>query len=602
MEDDKTVFMRANTFTPPEAQALADASSSQTLSVTLRDISGQAITSFSFDTGFTAGRAKENDIVVSDQLISRQHLEVKRESDGWWLYDLNSTHGVYIDKKRLSRKTKLDLPALVGLGVSAYELHIEPVAQRVESTDRQPEPFRFDLPTPGAAMKPVSSGEAPNDQQGSKPNTVGEPASKTQLVESVVAGNAGESSVPSLKPQRDLSAEVLKNRLLSDEESADMGDYTRMVRRVIREDRTVRTKNYKKLIWSLVVLFVVAASLVTYQYFALDNARQLAINMFYDVKTLEVSLSQADIRLEENVESLGKALEELKDEKLKVSRERIAAEQKKIREEKIRLAQERQKLKMMKAKYQEYLQQINSLRLSFPTDEQYERELITRVVRGFGESELELPEAFVGEVRTYIKRLQDTSRMQVAIKNINDNQYASLVLDALEREGLPAYFMYLPLQESNYDAKAIGPETRFGIAKGAWQFLATTGQEYGLPPGPLANTRDYDEQDARFDFPQATRAGAKYLKYIYSKQAQASGLLVMASYNYGHNKVRGMVEKMPDNPRDRNFWKFIQQYEIPTETYDYVFYIVAAAVIGEDPKHFGYDFKPPLLQIAQSML
>jgi hypothetical protein len=57
-----------------------------------------------------------------------------------------------------------------------------------------------------------------------------------------------------------------------------------------------------------------------------------------------------------------------------------------------------------------------------------------------------------------------------------------------------------------------------------------------------------------------------------------------------------MVEKMPDNPRDRNFWKFIQQYEIPVETYDYVFYIVSAAVIGEDPKHFGFDFSPPLLQ------
>ncbi|WFP50130.1 transglycosylase SLT domain-containing protein [Methylomonas sp. EFPC3] len=183
----------------------------------------------------------------------------------------------------------------------------------------------------------------------------------------------------------------------------------------------------------------------------------------------------------------------------------------------------------------------------------------------------------------------------MAIRNLEANQYAPIVLSELEKEGLPAYFLYLPLQESNYDSKAVGPETRFGIAKGAWQFLASTGQDYGLAPGPLANTRDYDEQDARFDFNQATRAGAKYLKHIYGTQAQASGLLVMASYNYGHNKVRSMVENMPDNPRDKNFWKFIQQYEIPAETYDYVFYIVSAAVIGEDPKHFGFDFKPPLL-------
>lgn len=558
MEDDKTVFMKANTYESPEPDPDRTLlSRPETLLVYLVGIDGQLIANFSFENSFTVGRSQENSVVVNDQSVSRRHLEIKHEHDGWWIYDLNSTHGVYIDKKRLTAKTRLNLPALLGLGVSPFALKIELAHPRVDL------------------------------------------ASQTDNATKIAAPSASVNLEPH-KPRQNLSPDAIKNRLLSDEESADMGDYTRMVRRVIREDRTVRTKNYKKLIWSLGILSVLSAGLVTYQYFALDNARKLAINMFYDVKTLEVGLSQADIRLEENIESLAKAFEEVKDEKLKLSQERIKAEQKKILEEKNRLAQERQKLKLMKAKYQEYLKEIDFLRLSFPSDEQYERELITRVVRGFGESELELPEEFVGQVRQYIKRLQDTARMQLAIKNMQENQYAPMVLDELDKEGLPAYFIYLPLQESNYDAKAIGPETRFGIAKGAWQFLATTGQEYGLPPGPLANAREYDEQDARFDFALATRAGAKYLKYIYSKQAQASGLLVMASYNYGHNKVRGMVEKMPDNPRDRNFWKFIQQYEIPEETHDYVFYIVAAAVIGEDPKHFGFDFKPPLLEAPQA--
>lgn len=553
MEDDKTVFMGVSPFKAAEADADRTVlAKPETLVVDLLNISGQVIANYAFENSFSVGRAQENSVVVNDQSISRHHLEVRHEPDGWWVYDLNSTHGVYLDKQRLAAKTKLNLPVLLGLGVSPFELKIA-----------------------SANVKPVLP--MPKD------DATFFAAAQTPIL-----------SQP--KPQQNLSADAIKNRLLSEEESADMGDYTRMVRRVIREDRTVRTKNYKKLIWSLAVLFVIAAGLVTYQYLALDNARKLAINMFYDVKTLEVSLSQADMRLAENVESLAKAFEEVKDEKLKVSQERIKAEQAKILEEKKRLAEERQKLKLMKAKYQEYLKEIDFLRLSFPTDEQYERQLITRVVRGFGESELELPDEFVTQVRQYIKNWQDTARLRVAIKNMQDNQYGAMVLDALDKEGLPAYFMYLPLQESNYDTKAIGPETRFGIAKGAWQFLATTGQEYGLPPGPLANVREYDEQDARFDFAQATQAGAKYLKYIYSKQAQASGLLVMASYNYGHNKVRGMVEKMPDNPRDRNFWKFIQQYEIPVETYDYVFYIVSAAVIGEDPKQFGFDFSPPLLQ------
>jgi hypothetical protein len=51
---------------------------------------------------------------------------------------------------------------------------------------------------------------------------------------------------------------------------------------------------------------------------------------------------------------------------------------------------------------------------------------------------------------------------------------------------------------------------------------------------------------------------------------------------------------MPKNPRDRNFWKLLQKYRIPKETYDYVFSIVSAAVIGENPRLFGFDFDNPL--------
>jgi hypothetical protein len=33
---------------------------------------------------------------------------------------------------------------------------------------------------------------------------------------------------------------------------------------------------------------------------------------------------------------------------------------------------------------------------------------------------------------------------------------------------------------------------------------------------------------------------------------------------------------------------------VPKETYDYVFYIVSAAVIGENPRLFGFAFDNPL--------
>jgi hypothetical protein len=58
---------------------------------------------------------------------------------------------------------------------------------------------------------------------------------------------------------------------------------------------------------------------------------------------------------------------------------------------------------------------------------------------------------------------------------------------------------------------------------------------------------------------------------------------------------------MPDNPRERNFWELLKRNEIPRETYDYVFYIVSAIVIGEDPALFGFDFENPLLGIEQAL-
>ncbi|HTY57788.1 MAG TPA: forkhead-associated protein, partial [Bacteroidota bacterium] len=76
--------------------------------------------------------------------------------------------------------------------------------------------------------------------------------------------------------------------------------------------------------------------------------------------------------------------------------------------------------------------------------------------------------------------------------------------------------------------------------------------------------------------------------------AQASGLLVMACYNWDETKIHEMLNSMPENPRQRNFWSLLARHTLPEETYDYVFYIISAAVIGEDPRLFGFDFDNPL--------
>jgi len=549
MQDDKTVMMPKGPL-PDKTGQLRSMSIKPELHVSLQDPQSKTIQEFTFTDGFTAGRSLDCNIVINDKEISRRHLKVSKLDSEWWVHDLNSANGIFIHGKKVDQQSKLRFPATILLGNSGFRLCIQ---NREEADDRASKSF---------------------------------------------TGSASENTNNPKSTHRNLSKEAIKARLLADEEAEDSGDFTIMVRKLIHEDRTYRGKKYNKVIRLLGILFLVSAALVTYQQIALSNARTLAIDMFYDIKTLEVSLSKSEEMLDKSTEVLDLTLKAVVNQKLTAEQERIEAEKIKIANERKRLALEKKKLQGMKAKYQQYVEEATAYRIRFPTAASYEKELITRVAREFGECELELPDGFVDEVRRFVRYWQESSRMKQAMERLEMNDYAPGILSDLEKAGLPLYFIYLPLQESNYDTQAIGPETPYGVAKGAWQFLATTGQEYGLAPGPLANLREYDELDARFDFNKATRAAAKYLKHIYSTEAEASGLLVMASYNYGHNRVKEMIRKMPDNPRDKNFWKFIQQYEIPKETYDYVFYIFSAAVIGEDPKHFGFKFNPPLSQFT----
>ncbi len=513
--------------------------------------SGEIMRTFGFSHAFTAGRAPDNDIVIPDKLVSRHHLEIKYESV-WTVYDLNSANGVYIHNQRISEKTPLNLPIIIGLSKSGPFLEITAPDQPDQS-----------------ALHEFLEKEQNNS------------------LSSLTSSKTGSV-------QKNYSKVDLKARLLSKSDTEDFGHYTRMVRKIIHEDRIDQKRNYKKLIWLFSVLFLVLCMLIAYQQNSLSNARNLAIDMFYDIKTLEVSLSQAEIRLAESAEILELTIKAILEKKLEMDQQKILAEQQKIEAERKLVTKKRQKLNEMKARYQNYVNEAKTFNFSFSNKPKYEDDLILKVARGFGESELELSEEFISEVKRYIDYWKQSERLHQAMAHLEALGHSPLIINTLEKEGLPLYFAYLPLQESNYDVYAIGPETRFGIAKGAWQFLPDTGQEYGLRPGPLAHKPKYDEQDERFNFEQATRAGAKYLKYLYSTEAQASGLLVLASYNYGQTRIRQALNQMPDNPRDRNFWKFIQQSELPKETYDYVLLIFSAAVIGEDPLHFGFGFKPLL--------
>ena len=230
-----------------------------------------------------------------------------------------------------------------------------------------------------------------------------------------------------------------------------------------------------------------------------------------------------------------------------------------------------------------------------------EERLILRMARVFGECELTAPPEFISEVQRYIGMWKSSSRYKTAVDRAIANGYNVKIAKEFLDRGLPPQFFYLAMQESNFDPFISGPMTYKGHAKGMWQFIPETGERYGLKTGPLFEFPRPDPGDDRHNWEKATVAASRYIKDIYSTDAQASGLLVMASYNWGKHRIIKLLQTMPANPKERNFWQLLAKYrdKWPNETYDYVYYIFSAAVIGENPRLFGFPFDNPLAHLEK---
>ena len=370
--------------------------------------------------------------------------------------------------------------------------------------------------------------------------------------------------VGSLRLNPDLTTETQIIRHYFDKTDSDnSGEHTMMFRRAFKNVQKKKSKKYQLLIGVTLLLLIIAGGVIAFQKQKIATLRTPAENIFYMMKSQELQISH----LEEIV--------------LLNSDPAQVAELKKKRE----------KFKGTEKEYENFVKE-----LGIYSKVSEEEQIIMRVARIFGECDVNMPKAFVEEVKKYIGIWKSSDRLQTALNRAQQKQYTQLITKILEDNNLPPHYLYLALQESNFDERAIGPTTRYGHAKGMWQFISQTADRYGLHVGPLYGQGVYDPLDERFNFVKSTIAASKYIKELNNSGAQASGLLVMASYNWGENNVRDTINRMPENPRDRNFWRFLAVRNIPKETYDYVFLIFSAAVICENPKLFGIDCNCPVFK------
>ena len=356
---------------------------------------------------------------------------------------------------------------------------------------------------------------------------------------------------------RQLGRLFQKSRLLT------AGEHKQILIRALRRFSRIQSRKYIRIIFVLGVVAVAAATYAVVKHEQAKKQQAAAREVFYQMKELELTLT----RLELQVEATGDS----------ASREAVNAAWKRVDE--------------LRMSYDRYVDELGVYSRNMDERDR----TIYRIARVFGECEVNIPEGFVAEVKNYIALWHLSDKLPKAMVKARELGYTTLISHVLLANHLPPQYFFVALQESEFDSATCGPPTRFGIAKGMWQFIPSTAIHYGLRTGPLVQIARMDPRDERHRVAKSTRAAANYLRDIYSTEAQASGLLVLASYNWGHNQVRNMIRELPENPRDRNFWRFLEVYKdkVPKQTYDYVFYIFSAAVIGENPRLFGFSFDKP---------
>ena len=181
---------------------------------------------------------------------------------------------------------------------------------------------------------------------------------------------------------------------------------------------------------------------------------------------------------------------------------------------------------------------------------------------------LEDPDVRERMEREMLSVLADPHQVILWIKR--SQQAIAPIEEALRVQGLPQDLKYIAIAESSLRPHAGSPKG----AMGYWQFIEPTGRKYGL--------RVDSEKDERRNLFASTGAAIAYLKEL--REIFGSWTLAVAAYNMGENGLRNDISQQ--NTRD-----YYRLY-LPIETQRYVFRILAAKLILQNPEKYGFRLEP----------
>lgn len=148
------------------------------------------------------------------------------------------------------------------------------------------------------------------------------------------------------------------------------------------------------------------------------------------------------------------------------------------------------------------------------------------------------------------------------------NKFFPVIEPILEEYGVPDDLKYIAVIESGL-TNAVSPAG----ARGYWQFMEATGEEYGLEIN--------DNIDERYHLEKSTRAAVEYL--LKSKERFGSWTLAAAAYNRGNYGISNQLERQ----EVEGYYNLL----LGEETGRYVFRILALKEIMTNPEKYGFHFR-----------
>jgi membrane-bound lytic murein transglycosylase D len=167
-------------------------------------------------------------------------------------------------------------------------------------------------------------------------------------------------------------------------------------------------------------------------------------------------------------------------------------------------------------------------------------------------------EKFYADRPDYMARIVDRS-----------SKYLFYIVTELERRNMPLEIALLPMIESAFNPIAHSTAKASGI----WQFIPSTGTQFGMKQDWWA--------DSRRDIVQATNGALDYLQKLYGMFGDWQ--LALASYNWGEGSVGRAVSRAKAAGRDGTYLTL----NMPAETRNYLPKLQAVKNIIRDPGQYG---------------